>query len=66
MDNIIKRLGNLITVKSITTILLAVIFSILAIKGVVSAEQYMTVFTVVIGFYFGTQRLDDTKKEASE
>lgn len=66
MENIIKRLGNLITVKSITTILLAVIFSILAIKGVVSAEQYMTVFTVVIGFYFGTQRLDDTKKDASE
>lgn len=55
MQNIIKRIGNLITVKSITTILLAVVFSVLALRGVISAEQYMTIFSVVIGFYFGTQ-----------
>ena len=55
MQNIIKRIGNLITVKSITTILLAVVFSILALRGVVSAEQYMTIFSVIIGFYYGTQ-----------
>lgn len=66
MENIIKRIGNLITVKSITTILLAVVFVILALKGVISAEQYMTVFTTIIGFYFGSQRIDDTKKDANE
>lgn len=55
MQNIIKRIGNLLTVKSIVTIMLAVVFSILALNGVISSEQYMTIFSVVIGFYFGTQ-----------
>lgn len=64
MPNIIKRIGNLLTVKSIVTIMLAVVFSILALQGVISSEQYMTIFSVVIGFYFGTQydkkNLDET------
>ncbi len=64
MSNIIKRIGNLLTVKSIVTIMLAVVFSILALQGVISSEQYMTIFSVVIGFYFGTQydkkNLDET------
>jgi hypothetical protein len=55
MSNIIKRIGILLTVKSIVTIMLAVVFSILALNGVISSEQYMTIFSVVIGFYFGTQ-----------
>ena len=55
MSNIVKRIGNLLTVKSIVTIMLAIVFSILALNGVVSSEQYMTIFSVVIGFYFGTQ-----------
>lgn len=55
MSNIVKRIGNLLTVKSIVTIMLAVVFSVLALNGVISSEQYMTIFSVVIGFYFGTQ-----------
>jgi len=55
MSNIVKRIGNLLTVKSIVTIMLAVVFSILALNGVISSEQYMTIFSVVIGFYLGQQ-----------
>ena len=55
MSNIVKRISNLLTVKSIVTIMLSVVFSILALNGVISSEQYMTIFSVVIGFYFGTQ-----------
>lgn len=55
MSNIVKRISNLLTVKSIVTIMLAVVFSVLALNGVISSEQYMTIFSVVIGFYFGTQ-----------
>ena len=67
MSNIVKRIGNLLTVKSIVTIMLAVVFSILALNGVISSEQYMTIFSVVIGFYFGTQydkkNLDDIENK---
>lgn len=46
---------NLLTVKSVVTILLTVIFSYLAVKERISGEQFLTIFSVVIAFYFGTQ-----------
>lgn len=55
MSNIVKRISNLLTVKSIVTIMLSVVFSILALNGVISSEQYITIYCVIIGFYFGVQ-----------
>lgn len=46
---------NLLTVKSIVTIILTGIFSYLSIVGRVSGEQFVTIFSVVIAFYFGSQ-----------
>ena len=60
MNNIIQRIGNLITVKSITTLILTTVFAILSLKGVVSADLFMQVFIMIIAFYFGTQKKDDT------
>lgn len=51
----LKKLAKLIDVKSLVTLALAAAFIILSLKGVISADQFMTVFTVVISFYFGTQ-----------
>ena len=42
-------------VKSLVTIALTVVFCRLAVTGAVSAQQFLTIFTVVISFYFGTQ-----------
>lgn len=55
MDNIKKRLGNLLSVKSIVTLLLTVIFSILAMRGDITGKDFLTIFLTVITFYFGTQ-----------
>lgn len=51
----LERLANLLKVKTIITIMLTVVFCVLALTGVIAAELFMTVFTVVIAFYFGTQ-----------
>jgi len=50
-----NRLSNLMTVKSLVTFALTAAFVYLSIIGKVPIEQYMTIYTVVIGFYFGTQ-----------
>lgn len=50
-----KNLIKLIDVKSIVTLTLTAVFAILAVKGAVSAEQFLTVFTVIISFFFGTK-----------
>lgn len=47
--------AKLIDVKSIVTLVLTAVFAILAITKVVSGEQFLTVFTMIISFYFGIQ-----------
>lgn len=55
MVDLKKRLANLLAVKSIVTVILTAVFAYLACSGSVTTEQFLTVFTVVIAFYFGTQ-----------
>ena len=50
-----EKLMKLASVKSIVTIILTVVFSILALRGDITAEQFVMIFTTVIAFYFGTQ-----------
>ena len=62
MENLKKRLANLLTVKSIVTIVLTAIFAVLALRESISGSEFLTIFTVVIGFYFGTQRVAEDGK----
>lgn len=50
-----ERLVKLLTVKSIVTIVLTAVFAYLSVIGAIDANQYITIFTVIISFYFGTQ-----------
>lgn len=61
MENLKKRLGNLLAVKSLVTITLTVIFAVLALRGDISGTEFLTIFTTVIAFYFGTQRVAEDK-----
>ena len=54
MELIKKRFANLLSVKSLVTLCLTVVFAIMAVKGTIS-QDFMTVYAVVIAFYFGTQ-----------
>lgn len=55
MDRTIrKRLGNLLSVKSLVTLTLTGAFAYMAVAGTIS-QDFMTVYAVVIAFYFGTQ-----------
>ncbi len=51
----LQRISKLLTVKSIVTISLTGVFAYLAAVGRISGQEFLTVFTVVISFYFGTQ-----------
>lgn len=58
-----QRLAKLIDVKSIITIILCAVFAYLSIIGRIAAEQFLTIYTMIISFYFGTQSQKGTKKE---
>ena len=66
MELLKKRLANLLCVKSIVTIVLTGVFAYMTVMGQVSADQFLTVFTVVIAFYFGTQAERKTQNEVKE
>ena len=50
-----ERIEKLLTIKSIVTLLLTLVFCCLSINGTIKADLFMSVFLTVIGFYFGTQ-----------
>ena len=49
------KFAKLINVKSIVTLILTGVFAYLAIIAKITPDNYMTIFTVIIAFYFGTQ-----------
>lgn len=54
MENIIKRLSTLLSVKSLVTLALTAVFAYMACTNQIS-QDFMTIYAVIIAFYFGTQ-----------
>ena len=54
MELIKKRCANLLSVKSLLTLTLTVVFAYMAVAGKIS-QDFMTIYAVIIAFYFGTQ-----------
>jgi hypothetical protein len=50
-----ERIAKLINVKSIVTIVLTGVFTYLSVTGAIPGDQFLTIFTTVMAFYFGTQ-----------
>ena len=50
-----KIVDRLVSIKSIVTLALTAVFSYLSIKGVISGDNFLSVFLIIIGFYFGSQ-----------
>lgn len=62
-----KKLQKLIDVKSIVTLTMTAVFAVLSLRGDLAAEHFMTVFTTIIAFYFGTQyRKSETEENGNE
>ena len=54
MEHWKKRAANLLSVKSMVTLMLTGVFAYLAVAGKI-AQEFMIIYTTVIAFYFGTQ-----------
>ena len=53
-DLLQKRLANILTIKSLVTLITTVVFALLTLMGRLD-EHFMTIYSVIIAFYFGTQ-----------
>lgn len=50
-----EKVAKLIDVKSIMTLTLTAGFIGLTCTGQINGQEYMSLFTMIVGFYFGTQ-----------
>ena len=53
-EKLVKRAANLLSVKSIVTLVLTAAFAYMAVTEKIS-QDFMTIYAVIIAFYFGTQ-----------
>lgn len=60
-----NKIIKLIDVKSIVTLALTGIFAYLSAVGKISSEQFLTIFTMCISFFFGVKsgKNEDNKNE---
>ena len=63
---LVKRVGNLFSVKSIVTISLTIVFAILSLRGVIEGKDFLTIFFSIIAFYFGSQNAKETTNDTTD
>lgn len=52
---ILKNFANLVKVKTIVTLVVMAVFTVLALRGDITADNAMIIISMVVSFYFGTQ-----------
>lgn len=55
MEMILKKLANLIDVKTIVTFLILAVYATLALTGKIEPDGVSNITLMVVAFYFGTQ-----------
>lgn len=50
-----KNIANLIKVKTIVTMVVMAVFTVLSLRGDITADNAMIIISMVVSFYFGTQ-----------
>ena len=59
----LKKLAKLLDVKSLVTLSLTGVFAYLSVAGIINGEQFLTIYTTIIAFFFGVKA---GKREAEE
>jgi hypothetical protein len=56
------KIIKLLDVKTIVTFTLTAAFTYLSVRGKIEPQVFMTIYTMIIGFYFGTQHEKNNKQ----
>ena len=63
MSDFLKNLAALIKVKTIVTLVVVAVFAVLALQSKLQPDTLMTIVTMVVAFYLGTQTESKNKKD---
>jgi uncharacterized membrane protein len=65
MKNLANNLAALIKVKTIVTLVVILVFVVLALRGDIAPDNVMYIVSTVIAFYFGTQHDQNAGESAN-
>lgn len=63
MGDFLKNIAALVKVKTIVTLVVVAVFAALALREKLQPDTVMTIVTMVVAFYFGTQTESKNKKD---
>lgn len=63
LNTIINNVAALLKVKTIVTLVILLVFAVLALRGDITSDNVMVIVSTVVAFYFGTQHEKATMKE---
>ena len=55
MKNFLEKLGDLLKVKTVVTLVVIAVFAVLSLRGDIQPDNVMIIISMVVSFYFGTQ-----------
>ena len=55
MKNFLEKLGDLLKVKTLVTLVVIAVFAVLSLRGDIQPDNVMIIISMVVSFYFGTQ-----------
>lgn len=64
LQNIIAQLANLLCIKNMVALILTLVFGHLSMTGKVESQDFLSIFSVIIAFYFGSQIAEPTKPKS--
>ncbi|WP_346962119.1 hypothetical protein [Clostridium sp.] len=57
-------LKQFLQIKKLIALLTTVVFCILALRNIISSTEFLSVFTMIVGFYFGSSTTRQATKES--
>lgn len=66
MKTIVQNIANLIKVKTLVTLVVIAVFTVLALRGDIESDNVMYIVSTVIAFYFGTQHEQKSNTKVGE
>lgn len=61
MDNLLKKLADLLKIKNIVTLMAMTVFTILALRGGIDTSNVMLVIGSIIAYFFNKDVTDKNK-----
>lgn len=57
-------LKQFLQIKKLIALLTTIVFCILALRNIISSTEFLSVFTMIVGFYFGSSATRQATKES--